>query len=272
MTVRASVSARLNYTGRKKIPLGSQTIVVKIRERKPESVDIEISFDYEEILKAAKVDADTKTSLVLDAYYRGSLTRFVLARNSNSQLETILDCPDQVNPTFRLKLVSNQEHEQGKVLASSIIFSAREEFAGNDGDPERNNFFKLERSDSLDGQLWTVSWQDNENPRISVNGKLFDKGYTDQSKELRAFLLPEIVKEMCFGLLFRAESIPDIPENCSLYRWLQFFEQRLGVDFSDVNDETSDLDKFLLIQEALVEFTHKKWSKDKRLIDELIGA
>ncbi len=167
-------------------------------------------------------------------------------------------------------MVSNDNEDKGKVLAATNFFSALESKNHEMGPEKRNDFFDIERSDSLEGLAWRVDWEDPDNPRVTVNGKLFDKGYGPHSKELRALILPAIVREIVTGLVFRIEN-DDLQEDCMSYKWRLFCEQRLGMDFSDIGDESENQDRLDKINEAVEAFMSVKWHNGKALLEELVG-
>ncbi len=270
MAVKTSVTAKFNYTGRKKIPLGSETVSIEVSDRRPEALTIAVDTKPEAILERARISKERPVRLVVDAFYRGNIHRIEIPKHAMRQKETIPDCTDQVNPTFRLMVISDDNDHRGKILAATTFFGATENTGNGQSGSKDNAFFNIERSDSLEGAAWSVDWNDINNPRINLNGRIIDKGYTDQNKEMRAFIFPSIIREIMCGLLFRVEDLNDLPEGSGMIKWKMFFEQRLGVDFVDVpeNDPQSSLN---FIDDVVKAFSQQKWGHGKTLLDELTG-
>ena len=269
MSIKISQNKSLNFTGRKKIKLKDAHLRISVEERKKNSLLLDLLLDRQKTLSSVQINDDESIMFILEAFFHGTRQRIEFDKYGKPSTDEVDNCPDRTNPTFRL-LIVRKGNDAGKILAATTFFTAKENDDANEAKSiRRNDFFDLKRSESLEGQAWSVDWaSDLYNPRIMFNARLLDAEYSGDNKFIRFFVFPEILREILNGMVFRCDDFESIRRGSKLEKWKLFCEQKLGTDFDKNIDES--LDKIEWINNVVVEFVNKNWANDKTLLEVLV--
>jgi len=271
MSLKTVVNAHYNYTGRKTIRQKPELFVIKVLERKDNKANVYVSYDFGEIIKSVNVPDTVECTLVVDSYVKNNVTRATLDRKIKSATFAVENCPEYEKIFFRIKLVANSAEKKGILLAankSRIVISEERNEGG--GDNEETNFFNLIPDSEMKGQTWRIGWEETDNPKVFVNKKLYES-YSEKRNILEAFLLPEIIREILTGLLFRQKDLEGLPQDVAASKWITFFHQVLDEDL----EKLSKLDageKFGKIDEITRTFADYRWRNDTTLLDGILGG
>lgn len=207
----------------------------------------------------------------MDSYVHNNVTRASLNRNKLNETFIIENCPEYEKISFRIKLVDNSAEQKGILLAankSRIVVS--EERSEGGGDNEEINFFNLIPDPEMKGQTWRICWDEKDNPKVFVNKKLYE-AYSEKRSILEAFLLPEIIREILTGLIFRQKDLEGLPQDVAASKWITFFHQVLDEDLEKLSVLDDD-EKFERIDEITRSFSDYGWRNNVTLLDGILGG
>ena len=269
MPSKTVVNAHYNYTGRKTIRQKPEFFTVKVLERKENTASIQITYDFDEIIKSVNISSDIQCELAVDAYVRNNVTRAILDQNKDILLFKVKNCPEYEKIFFRIKLIANSVSEKGILLAANKSrITISDDNNEDDGEKKENAFFELIPDSEMKGQTWRVSWDETDNPKVFVNKKLWEV-YSEKRNVLRAFLLPEIIREILTGLFFRQKDLENLPQDVAAHKWITFFQQSLDENLEELS-KLDNAEKFEKIDQITQSFSDYNWVSNKTLLDEIL--
>lgn len=169
-----------NYTSRKRI-LHSDTSIFLSRR------DEEVSFDAQ--LRLQRYDLPPGASVVVEAYRQTVLKRFAFGTAANARPEgsTRLDAfPDVDALLFRVKVVDQQS---GLLLAEADKIKPADPDGG-----DRPSFLSV-RADSLSGEAWMLSFEDDQ-PVLIIEKAHGPYQSLLASPQFRWLVLPQILRSL----------------------------------------------------------------------------
>lgn len=260
VVLKKSRKATYNYTNRSNIR--QKDCHVTIIDHTPEQMHIKLSLDLE------KIDLRPEQALILEALYKGIYFRKKLINPKPDNDIYIDGFPENSNPSFRVKLLPQIDGGNGQILSASKFFKATK----SEEDKEvQQNFLKFKYSDAIGGQIWRIEWEDPENPLIYINRDFGEQYEIKTDARVHAFILPAILREILNGIFLRFDSLDELDERSQAYRWLKFCDKKLPVWSMPSKDEWDDELKLSeLTEQAVQQFSDKKWDGNRRLIDKLL--
>lgn len=270
MSIKTQSIAKYNYTGRKRIKQKPELIEIVLVDRAAESAMLKVSWDREAILDDLKVERDVEADLVLDVLFLGNSRRYELHHNDETAELRIDDCPDDAVLDFRLKLVSTDSAERGRLLAASSAMKLKSGGGDEYGGQVSSGFFHPEKSDNLGSQIFRVTWQADGDPAIFVNRQYHNR--FEKTASYAAHLYPEIVRQVMTGILLRNDDLESVEQGSGSDDWLLFVYQKLGIQLrgpeaEHVKDVPAKLD---LIDRIVEAFADQKWRNDKTLLEAVL--
>lgn len=270
MSIRSQFITKQNYTGRKKIKQKPELISVRILNRGPEEVRIEVRWSEDEIIRQSRIEEQISRQLVLDVMFLGITERFELQTGRTHEQFTIPECPDDAQLDFRLKAVSMDPGSNGLLLAASASIHLETGNGDQEAGTVSSGFFNLIQSDGLAGRIWEVKWPEPDNPTIYVDRKYISKFL--EKPVFSAHVFPEILRNIMTGILLRMDELDQVSEGSVADDWLRFVEQKLdfplrGEEAPVLDTPTEKLDAVDLVIEI---FASKPWRGDKTLLEEFV--
>ena len=239
-----SARRRVNSTGRKRI--GQKCVDIRMLVSEPGAAlkaSISVSLDGLGFPHDALV--------AVEAYYRSSGMRFELGSVRNLRAQEILELSeiDRAGAAlFRLKVIDNNV-EPGKVLGSAERIAPRCETEGKN----RRFLFPVQYQD-LDADVWRVSIEDEDRPRLIINSRLRDFRHKLQQEPLIfGIILPAALRFVLQGLVSNSESGEDEYEQGWKEDWLEYCREALHVQ-DDPRNMTTEIDKKDWIDKAVMRF------------------
>jgi hypothetical protein len=270
MPIRSQFITKQNFTGRKKIKQKPELFSISLLNRDPEEARIEVRWSEDEIVQQSQIDVEVARQMVLDVMFLGNTERFELQTGRTVDQFTILECPDDAQLDFRLKVVSSDPGSNGLLLAASASIYLTAGSGAQEAGTEKSGFFDLTKSDSLAGRIWAVKWPEPDNPTIYVDRTYISK--FGEKPVFSAHVFPEIIRTIVTGILLRVDELDDVSEGSAADDWLKFVEQRLN--FPLRGEEAPDLDtptaKLNAVDRVIEIFASKPWRSGKTLLEEFV--
>lgn len=207
-----TVTARFNYTARKRINQEDVTVSFNSRDGK--------SFVTASIAHEALLDLPPDATVTLEVYRRTSTEEFSLgtvgALQSISEAEA-QEFPDLQGALARLKVVSVDSQRRGQILAAAE--QLRPAGVGNEaGIPPPLLLFKP--SSSLDQEVWALDLEE-EVPTVLMNDRLEDWYGLAKSQSFGSLVYPELVRRIARWI---ADELVGEDEPTAIQAaWLKFF-------------------------------------------------
>jgi hypothetical protein len=211
---------KLNFTGRKKIPLNRTLVTLSNTEKYPLSFDIQIDFSDFILPKEALV--------YVEAYKRTSYMRFDYGTVGNLNIPPNRDLTNieaGTTPLFRVKVV-DKSAQQGKIIAMADKIHPK----GIENTNRDNiNLLYVEFSEELGDQVWkldlTGDW-----PALQVNNQMSSiKEIAKSDEAFTALVYPEIVRQILNEIVESDQLDPEIDEDEWYSLWINFVSSLPGV-------------------------------------------
>jgi hypothetical protein len=211
---------KLNFTGRKKIPLRSAMVTLMNGDSHPHSFDIQLDL--------SELNLPDEALVYVEAYKRTSYMRFhygtvgdliVPASRDLTNIET------GVIPLFRVKIV-DKSAQHGQIIAMADKIHPKGTDAANN---EKVSLLHVEFSEDLGSQVWRLDLE-GDWPVLQVNNKIHS--INDIAKSDKAFLAlvyPEIVRQILNFIVESEQLDPEIDEDEWYGLWINFVSSLPGV-------------------------------------------
>jgi hypothetical protein len=207
-----TVTARFNYTARKRIDQEDVTVSFESRDGK--------SFVTASIAHEALLDLPLEATVTLEVYRRTTTEEFsmgtVASLQSISEAET-REFPDLQGALARVKVVAVESQRRGQILAAAE--QLRPAGVGNEpGKPPPLLLFKP--SSSLDQEVWALDLEE-EVPTVLLNERLEDWYGLAKSQPFASLVYPEVVRRIARWI---ADELVGEDEPTAIQAaWLKFF-------------------------------------------------
>ena len=210
---------RFNFTGRKRV-LEAEAKIHVIKDAQPLKVRLEQTFST-----PTRHLYDENDIVMLEAIRRTRLRRCCLGTVGNLPVNATAefpDFPDGKEVYYRLRIIDPVTHKL-KGLAKTLKDADREE---NPTDLEPILPVKLSQpEDGLGNLFWLVRY-DVETPVLIISRKKFNSYDSVKSPEFKAFVLPEVLREVLTHAFILSASV-GFPEWAE--KWNKFVTVNLGV-------------------------------------------
>lgn len=249
------MKGRINYTGRKKIPLDRISITVSRRDHAAESFDASIRLEGMGLPDEAKV--------YIEAYHRTDLVRYPFGTVANivrPEDTGLSHLAHNENLRFRVMVVDESD-KRGLILASANRIRPA-------GIYLKRSILPVEFRD-LGRQVWKVDYTGDE-PVLLLNEKIPNiHNLAKADPRFHLYIYPAVMREILAHIFF-VDRIDDIEEPADEWHrtWLEFAKRFSGDDTLlqlDLGDEHSvRVDVLNWIDRVVEEFCSsrsREWSK-----------
>jgi hypothetical protein len=228
---------KLNFTGRKKIPLRSTMVTLTNGDKHPHSFDIQLDL--------SEINLPNEALVYVEAYKRTSYMRFHYGTVGDLIVPTnrnLTKIEAGVIPLFRVKIVDRStQHGQIIAMADKIHPKGIE-----DADKEKVSLLHVEFSEDLGSQVWRLDLE-GDWPVLQVNNKIPSiKDITKSDEAFLALVYPEIVRQILNFIIESEQLDPEIDEDEWYSLWINFVSSLPGVGSPptgrDPNIKTDQMD------------------------------
>jgi hypothetical protein len=211
---------KLNFTGRKKIPLRNTMVTLMNGNNHPHSFDIQLDL--------SGLNLPDEAFVYVEAYKRTSYMRFqygtvgeliVPANRDLTKIEA------GVIPLFRVKIV-DKSSQHGQIIAMADKIHPK---GINDDNKEKVSLLHVEFSEDLGSQVWRLDLE-GDWPVLQVNNTIHSmKDITKSDEAFLALVYPEIVRQILNFIIESEQLDPDIDEDEWYSLWVNFVSSLPGV-------------------------------------------
>ena len=275
MKFKKEINQSFNFLGRKRIKQKEELFSAKTLERVDQDVKIQFNYDFNAIYSSVNIDPKIINSeLVLDVFVLGNLTRISLEKSQNTTDYIISDVPNGSNLELRLKIISVDENEPGRIFAATankMSLKSKDDGNENDSDSSSNGILRFEQSDELNGRLLHVDWSPNSEIEIRID-RIFYEKYNDKPL-FRAAIYPDLIRSIAIQLISHHDELEELDESSTAYYWLKFFDDKLnlpllGQDSIFLNSDIAEAPQAI---DTIVEtFMAKQWHGEKTILGEFL--
>jgi hypothetical protein len=211
---------KLNFTGRKKIPLRNTMVSLLNVDKHPHSFDIQIDL--------SDINLPSEASVYVEAYKRTSYMRFDFGTAGNLRIPkntNLTEIEAGVIPLFRVKIV-DKSTQQGRIIAMADKIHPK---GIDDADKEKISLLHVEFSEELGSQVWKLDLA-GDWPVLQVNNQISSIKEIARSDEgFLALVYPEIVRQILSEIIESDQLDPEIDEDEWYSLWVNFASSLPGV-------------------------------------------
>jgi hypothetical protein len=277
MKIQKEISKSFNFLGRKRIKQKEELFSAKTLERIDRDVKIQFNYDFDAIYKSVKIDPRIISSeLILDVFVLGNLTRINLGKSQKTIDYIISDVPDGSNLELRLKIISVDKNELGRIFAATankMSLKSKDDGSENDSSTSSSGILKFEQSDELNGRLVHVDWSPDSDIDVKID-RIFYEKYNDKPL-FRAAIYPDLIRSIAIQLISHHEELDQLDESSTAYFWLKYFNDKLDLPLlgQDSIFQSGEISEAPQAVNTIVEtFMGKHWHGKKTILEEFLSG
>lgn len=211
---------KLNFTGRKKIPLRNAIVTLMNEDKHPLSFDIQLDL--------SELNLPDESLVYVEAYKRTFYMRFDYGTVGNLIIpanRNLTKIEAGVIPLFRVKIVDKSAQYARIVAMADKIHPKGKDSVGK----EKISLLHVEFSENLDSQIWRLDLE-GDWPVLQVNNKINSiKNIVKSDEKFSALVYPEIVRQTLNFIVESEQLDLGIDEDEWHTLWINFVSSLPGV-------------------------------------------